>query len=494
MFSFVLRALLLVAVLGGLAAFVFGGIRVLADPEDLRAFYCAGKAVVSHRDPYLAEPLRTCEVRESRAAGLTPYNLLAVPAPLPGFAFVPFAALALLPFGAASSLFVLLVIGALVATGAFVREFCAPDAGRAPRWALVVVIGASLACSDGLTSVANGQIVPFAILALCASGFALKRGRYGWAAAFVALASIEPHVALPVWIALAFMVPQTRRPLAICAAALVAASIVTLGPAVNLEYLTAVLPAHAASEASASGQYSLATLLVRCGIAIAPALAVANVWFVALCALGIFTAQRLARKLDAPELAALVPPAFAVFGGPFVHLTQLAVAIPAILVLGSRLPRYRVAFAVALLLLALPWQDLAENPAPAVLGAIALVALPIALWFWRLRPVPALEVVTAMLALGALELQARALFARAPADATHSIALVAGDGRLAEETWTAFMSVAQDADMRWYLVSHIPTWAGLAIALAAMLRATRGVSNSARVRAWGPAGRTPPRF
>jgi hypothetical protein len=290
---------------------------------------------------------------------------------------------------------------------------------------------------------------------------------------FVALASVEPHVALPAWIGLGLAEVRARRSLAAFAVALVAVSIVVLGPGANLEYLERVLPAHAASEAAAVGQFSLATLLVRLGVPVAESLAIANGWYAAMCAVGVFAAWRLARRVGAPEFVVLVPPAFAVFGGPFVHLTQLAFAIPAVLVLGNRLPRQRGAFAIALLLLALPWQDLVENPAPAVLVTIALVALPIALWFWRLRPVQAGLVTLAMLGVGALELFGHAALARSGLDATRAIALSDGNRRLAEATWAAFMSVAQAADLRWYLLSHAPTWIGIALALAAASLAAR---------------------
>src|ERR1700686_3842349 len=80
---------------------------------DYRAF--AGAMLGTGGNPYRAEPLRTCEHRRGLLAGRSDLTLLAVPAPLPGYALAPFALLGRLPggLGAALWLLVSLLAGAI---------------------------------------------------------------------------------------------------------------------------------------------------------------------------------------------------------------------------------------------------------------------------------------------------------------------------------------------------------------------------------------------
>src|ERR1700688_3993719 len=84
---------------------------------DYRAFACAGAIVGTGGDPYRAEPVRTCEHRRGLLAGRSDLTLLAVPAPLPGYALAPFALLGRLPdgLGAALWLLVSLLAGGIAA-------------------------------------------------------------------------------------------------------------------------------------------------------------------------------------------------------------------------------------------------------------------------------------------------------------------------------------------------------------------------------------------
>jgi hypothetical protein len=451
--------LALLAVLVALGAFLAGSVKIAADPEDFRAFYCGGRMVAERHDPYLTEPLRTCEVSLARAAGLSPYPRLAVPVPLPGFAFVPFAALSMLPPHPATVLYLLLLVVALVVSAFWLRTLSgAPLAG----------IVAALLLSDGWVSIANGQLVPIAVLALCGCALELSRGRFAGASAYALLASIEPHVALPLWLSLAVACPKTRAPLAAGAVLLAVLSLLAIGLPANVEYLLAVLPAHAQAEAGAGSQYSLTAVLVHGGLASGTAIVLANGWYAAMIILGIGVARRLAAAFDAPELAALVPPAFALFGAPFLHLTQVAVAIPALLVLGRRVPERRTGFGIALLLLALPWADLAENAAGPMLLAIAAVTAALALSMWGPHVRAVVLAMATMLVLGASEKALNAAYGERSFDASAALAAADGGGaQLAETTWQAFVAVAQDDDPRLYFGSHLPTWLGLGLMIVA---------------------------
>ena len=123
----------------------------------------------------------------------------------------------------------------------------------------------AFAFSLGVASLPFGEIVPIAIAAICACAYFAGRGNWQRAAIAGAVAMIEPHLGLPVCVALAVWAPATRLPLAICLGVLAAASVITLGPAVNLEYFTSVLPAHALSEAARDTQFSLTSVLASLG-------------------------------------------------------------------------------------------------------------------------------------------------------------------------------------------------------------------------------------
>ncbi len=71
---------------------------------------------------------------------------------------------------------------------------------------------------------------------------------------------------------------------------------------------------------------------------------------------GTILAGMLAKKTRNEAFIVCVPPAFAVFGGTFIHITQIAAALPAAVLLAAYAPRaYRNLAVVVLLLLAVPW-------------------------------------------------------------------------------------------------------------------------------------------
>ncbi len=454
--------LALLIALGVLATIMPASTRLVKDPEDLRAFYCAGQTMLAHHDPYLAEPLRSCEVREIRAAGMAPYVGLALPAPLPAFALVPFALLSLLPFALASTLYVLLLVVAMAATAILIARLTA--------FPLSATI-AALILSDGLITVLNGQIFPFALLALCASAFELSRGGYVRASIYAALAAIEPHVALPALVSLGYSLPRTRVPIALALTALAGLALLALGLGENLEYVLRVLPAHARSESTAGGQYSLTSLLYHAGMTRDRAIFIGNVQYALMCAFGVVVAQRLARAYDAPELYALVPPAFALLGGPFIHLTQMAVAVPALLALAHRIPERRTLFGIALLLAVIPWQDIVENDTFMAIGSIAAISGIVAIAFWRPNYRVAIIAIVAMIALGGFERTLRVAYPPAKSDPTRAIDAVAQSDRLAEATWEAFVETTQSGNAGRYLAVRLPTWIAVLVLIGGSVAA-----------------------
>ena len=100
---------------------------------------------------------------------------------------------------------------------------------------------------------------------------------------------------------------------------------------------------------------------------------------------GTIVAGRLARQTGNNAFLACVPPAFAVFGGTFIHVTQIAAAVPAAVLLVTYAEnRYRNAAIVALLLLAVPWGWVVS---PALLVAPLFPVAYLAWWYWKEKTV-----------------------------------------------------------------------------------------------------------
>ena len=448
----------LVAILALAGAFVVFRLAtagpLVPNPEDFRAFYCAGEAVAHHRDSYLAEPLRSCEVREIAAAGYVAIPGLVDPAPLPGYDLAAFAALSLLPFASASNLFTLAVILAVAVSTILISQVA-----RVP----VVAPLAALALADCSLQIIYGQIAGFAILALCLAAWALMTARPGVAGACVALAAIEPHVALPAVLALGLFVPRSRLALVAVLLAFGAISLATTGAAGNLEYLTRVLPAQARAETTAYAQYGLTTVLSRLNTPPDIALSLGSASYVATIALGLAAARGLVRRFGAPEAYALVPPAFAMFGGSYIHSGQIAVSLPAMFLLARLVPERRGFVAIPMLLVAIPWRDVTDDALGPTLLAVAVVSATISSVFWPrdLRRIAA--GVALAVTLGAGEHGVRSHTSRLKVRPTIAgIAAVASGGLLAEATWQRFSEEHDDAPASYWLTG-LPTWLGLGL-------------------------------
>jgi hypothetical protein len=391
------------------------GVGPLNNPTDLVAFYCAGRVAAHGDDPYRAEPLRSCErdaFAESRVP-LVPH--LVVPAPLPGYDLAVLAPLSLVPFRIACIVWAC----ALVAAGIATALVLASVTGLRP-----VAAFASLALADVYASLVPGQLVPFVVLALAACGWYVVRDRPRAAAVCALAMLVEPHLGLPVVISLAVWLPRARATLAVGVVALAVSSVAFLGLATNVEYVAHVLPVQAATEGlEFSRQYGLSAALVALGIPVHVALVLGTASYFATALLGITIARRCAREASAPVLIAYLPAAFVLLGGAYVHIAQMAAALPLALVLWSRggaLARY-AAFATACL--AIPWQTLAVSP------EIAALFPP-----------------------------------RGYVDPAPLLARAAGGGRLAQDAWTAWIATTVDRDHRTLLeivLGKVPTWGGL---------------------------------
>lgn len=337
-------------------------------PTETITWYCAGEAVNARADPYLVEPLRSCEIAHHADR---PYPYVE-PAPHPGYTLALFALFARLPFEAAQTLLVYLLVASVVLTAVLLARLTRTP----PLLALLC-----LAPLDGYVNLMYREIPPIAVAALTAAAALGSARRYSAAAVCAGLAMIEPHIGLPGCLAMFVWWPNTRRAFVGVAAVLAAASLAAVGVHGNIEYIAQVLPAHAAAEISAADQYSLTRVLHLFGIGDGVALRLGSLSYVAATVVGVGYCRALATAAEAEALVPLFPPAVAMLGGVFVHDIQVAAAIPA-------------AFVIAL------W----ARP-PLVLRAIALITITFTwqAWYWdrnvRVFPLEVAAVVAAVILL-----------------------------------------------------------------------------------------------
>jgi hypothetical protein len=430
---------------------------------DFRAFYCAARVASHGADPYRTEPLRSCELAVASTRFFQTNRGVTIPAPLPGYALAVLAPLSLLPFAVAASLWAAILMLAWIACVLTLARFADVS------WDVAL---AAFALSMGALSLPFGEVVPVAVAWICISAYFAWRGRWLAAAFSAAGAMIEPHLGLSVCIALAIWAPRTRLALALSACVLGVISLAFLGRATNLEYFTSVLPAHALSEIARDTQYSLTAILYSLGAAPGVALRAGALWYLAMLALGALLGGLLARKTKNNAFLVCVPPAFAAFGGTFIHVTQIAAALPAALSLAaSTRNEYRAVALAALLALAVPWSWILS---PALLVA---PLFPIAYLAWRYWGDNLRAILTAGFSAAALSALLIALPRPAPHVATQR-AMPAVDARLAESSWSAFTQISSTNGIAAWAV-RIPTWAGLLLLLLLVTREAMAVPVSA---------------
>ncbi len=423
----------------------------VANLFDFRAFYCAGSAVAAHRDPYRTEPLRSCW-NASKGFPEGHGVPFAVPVPLPGYALAPFVLLSRLPFPVAAGLWVAVLLACFASTVVLLHRLCG--------WR-VETIFAALLLSEGLRSVLLGQPVPIVCAGIVATAFLVSRGHDRAAALAATLAMFEPHLGLPVCFALFIARPRARAILLLCGAGLVLISAALLGTDLNVEYLRDVLPAHALSEISNEEQYSLSYIAHLAGLGESAASGLGTLWYILMLGAGIAAGRLAAGRTGMPGLLVLVPPAFAVFGGAFVHVQQLAVAIPAALVLSSTRSREARLCAVAVFLLAIPWGALALLSLNLlVVAGVALVLAHDLFALSALRSALVSAAATAVLIALVNSLGEHPVPAIGPIDPRDGLAL-------AEVGWRRFIEEDYRSNVLQNNVAKIPGWCGLLLIVLA---------------------------
>lgn len=422
--------------------------------DEFPDFYCAGWGIDRRLSPYTYEPIHTCEHRlnvgNSFRARLFESNpSVAVPAPQPPFDFAPFTALARLPFAQArliDAISILLSVGLCVIALA--------DLGV--PWQLSA---AALALSTAYVELNTAQIVPFSLLALVLCGLALARKADTLAGIAAGFTAIEPTAGVPVVLAMLIFVPRSRAAVAATLFVLTICSIAFVGPRGLLEYVTAVLPAHAASEPHFPFQYSFAYALAYFGIAPAAARAGGAISYLALLAVGLALAPRASAALRRRELLVFVPALCSVIGGAFLHQEELCFALPAMLTLAVvTAGRTRVAMAFILCVLAIPWIPIwgAKQLFLAGLFVCAVILL-------RLR-------IDGRAALGFLCVVAAVIYAFELHPPHLPVPIAAAQrsyapSELVQREWRDYTEARSTSDPLWFAIK-LPTWAALFAGLA----------------------------
>jgi len=424
--------------------------------KDFNAFYCAGAALDEHANPYLNEPLGSCESAPKPLDLYAPPPHLVYPAPLPGYALAVFGALARLPYGAAALLWVVVLCAAC---------WVAVRATYALAGGSLAAVSAAYAVGSGYAALCLGQVAALAIAGIALAAFAARRERPWLAAAAIALAAIEPHVALPAGLSLFAFFPRARLPLVLAALGLTALSLGSLGIARNIQYFHEVLPAHVYAEQLNDKQFSLTYVLRRLGAGAAAARALGEASYVLMLALGLVQARRLARAGGDAAFLAAIPPLFAVAGGPFVHVFQIGAALPAAFLLHAEAARGRATLGIAIVLLAVPWVQFAN------VGTIFALMVPLAAGiccFGLVSPSPwriGLVAGGAIALLAALE----TLLTAAPPMPAAAFAAHWQPQALAEESWALYMATYGSFDEGLNTLAKLPTWLGLAVLIVAAL-------------------------
>jgi Glycosyltransferase family 87 len=425
--------------------------------DDFPDFFCAGAALDERASPYTYEPLHACEHRVNagttfRGRVFAANPALAVPAPQPAYDFLPFMALARLPFPLARAIDAAAILVAVAVCAAAL-------AGLGVPMSLAV---AALLLSTAYAGLNTGQIVPFSLAALVSCGLALSRGRDELAGVLAVATAIEPTVGLPVALATLAFVPRARVALTVTAAAFALAAFLLLGVNGFVSYFSGVLPAHAASELHFPFQYSLTYLAARAGFASATARAAGALSYVLLLALGLWLAPRAQRSFARRELFVFIPALCAVIAGPFLHQEELSFALPALLVLAvATRGAVRAVLAAALCALSIPWIAVWGMKqlflASLFVCAVILATLRIQRW-------AAIGIFCATaLTIYAFELHPPHLPTPVAITRQYSTA------GFAEIAWRDYTAARASDDPLWVLIK-LPAWAALLATLAVAVR------------------------
>jgi Glycosyltransferase family 87 len=424
---------------------------------DFRAYYCAALEQRTGGEPYFAAPLHACEATTPSPFYRASRNVT-VPAPYPPYALALLAPLTFLPFTAAAVVWWLALLAAIVVAAWALSLLCERP---------FLVGYAAFSLSLGLTCFSEGNVMPLSVAAITVAALLCRRGHFAASAVLLAFSMIEPNIALPAALGFFAAFRKARVPLAVCALALLGISMLDGGVAHNVQYLTMVLPAHALSEVSRDNQFSLSTIVAAFGVADRTAVLAGSISYIVMVAAGVVAGLRLSRRYEDGSFAVLIPAAFALVGGTFVHTEAIAAALPAALLLYTRAPEYRSwAFFGSVFLLAVPWM-FATSVALLLAPVFPVAYLTHKLWSRERARWATVALMTLIAIIGLFAV------ASATSHATPiSLARPEIDPRLAEAAWRDFVLGDSTNRLAMWLL-RLPTWIGLVSTAALGLALTK---------------------
>lgn len=431
---------------------------------DFRAFYCAGTALRMHANPYHTEPLHTCERTRTDRTFAAFARTTALPAPQPGYDIAAFSVLAALPFAIASKIWTAILLACALSAIVLVHRI-----SRTPVTTVVAAFWLSLC----ITSIFLGELIPVCICAIAAAASFAQRERWTLAGVAAAATLVEPHIGIPICVSVALWAPRARTALGLSTLGLGMISLAAVGISANAEYLWAVLPAHALSEIGSDAQLSLTAVLHALGAPDAAALRAGTLSYVLIGIASAFGAKPMAKKFGDSAFVVAVPAAFAVLGGVFMHVTDLAAAVPLVFLLLSHSSAVRAVSTQALVLIAIPWWLLAT---PMLLGrtgfSLAAITVTYLIWNYDRRSAPFAFAAGLAVFFGASEL------VHWYAAASSAIVPVHGAGvRISsaypEASWGWFNARLASTGVAASWLLRIPSWLGLLLLAYACLKCTR---------------------
>ncbi|GAC1405385.1 MAG: hypothetical protein NVSMB64_10150 [Candidatus Velthaea sp.] len=429
---------------------------------DFLAFWCGAKAVLAGANPYLNQPLHACELTHAPAFFLQ-YPNVTVPAPLPPYALALFAPLALVPYVLARGLWWAFIVVCVLLQARFIQRLT----GRNYAFGLI-------ACGFAMTApiILQGALAPLPVLLLTAGAYALRNKRWSSGSALIGAAMIEPHMALPACLAVFFFLPKTRVPLVLLGGVAAALALIAVGPHVLASYFSDVLPVHALSELDNLGQDSLTAVLHRLGVADAAAIHAGGLQYAAFVALGIALGGRLLRQEKDAAWTVVVPAAFAMIGGEFIHLSEVSMAIPLAAVFAVRKGGWHW---LPFVMLALPGEALINFGILYIPGALVLALI------LRELHAPSRWIVTGSLLLVGLSAIVHALAVQQIGTTVEAIA-DPGAQALASVSWGAWNKLSFIGPV-WWLEKTL-TFLPLLILVTSTLRAAypRRAAQDARTQ------------
>ena len=183
-----------IAALGGLTLYC-AIVMVLHPPgfivSDFGAFWCGGRALLLHANPYLNEPLHACEAANSPTF-FHLFSNVTVPAPLPPYALALFSLWTLVPFGIARAAWLILLAACVAAEANVIAKL----SGRGYVFSL-----AACGFATAIPALTAGALAPIPIFMLTAAALMMRRQRWAIGAALLGGAMIEPNMVLPACVA-----------------------------------------------------------------------------------------------------------------------------------------------------------------------------------------------------------------------------------------------------------------------------------------------------